>query len=225
MWLHSSGTCVWDVCYVPELVVPVGISLVKLKSSFWRLYLCHGWPRMCSACHGNFPGLSLFVTYRRICCWMDTTDATGGARAACPSGTPVFVPGFWWGSCPFGHCVGYFSLIYGFWLPLWYLQTLLTYIYNVSNQSSQCPSRFMLDFIMMVWFFTATFIQLISINNKALHEYIIRQISYLMTLSVYGSWFFLFWYWCSPMWYLKLSFNIFCFIVPSCLVCEECFIK
>jgi hypothetical protein len=39
---------------------------------------------------------------------------------------------------------------------------------------------------MMIWFFTATFIQLISINNKALHEYIIRQISYLMTLSVYG---------------------------------------
>ena len=25
------------------------------------------------------------------------------------------------------------------------------------------------------------------------------------------------------MWYLKLSFKIFCFIVPSCLVCEECF--
>ena len=25
------------------------------------------------------------------------------------------------------------------------------------------------------------------------------------------------------MWFLKLSFKIFCFIVPSCLVCEECF--
>jgi hypothetical protein len=33
--------------------------------------------------------------------------------------------------CPFsfGHCVVCSSSIYGFWLPLWYLQTLLTYIF------------------------------------------------------------------------------------------------
>ena len=32
--------------------------------------------------------------------------------------------------CPFsfGHCVVYSSMIYGFWLPLWYLQALLIYI-------------------------------------------------------------------------------------------------
>jgi hypothetical protein len=31
---------------------------------------------------------------------------------------------------PFGHCVVCRSSIYGFWLPLWYLQTLLTVICN-----------------------------------------------------------------------------------------------
>jgi hypothetical protein len=36
---------------------------------------------------------------------------------------------------------------------------------------------------------SSQFIQLISIYKKALHEYIIRQISYWMILSVYGPWF------------------------------------
>ena len=41
----------------------------------------------------------------------------------------------------FGHCVVCSSLIYGFWLPLWYLQTLLslnhsrrTSLYNISRE-------------------------------------------------------------------------------------------
>jgi len=40
--------------------------------------------------------------------------------------------------CPFsfGHCVVCSSSIYGFWLPLWYLQTLLI----GSNTVSQCQS-------------------------------------------------------------------------------------
>jgi hypothetical protein len=62
------------------------------------------------------------------------------------SGAPEFTPGFYWGSCysifrfmcmfvdrclyfctfSFGHCVVCSSSIYGFWLPLWYRQTLLT---------------------------------------------------------------------------------------------------
>ena len=67
------------------------------------------------------------------------------------SGAPVFTPGFWWGSCfsiffffvyvdcflsfctfSFGHCVVCFSSIYGFWLPLWYLQTLLVMSATIS---------------------------------------------------------------------------------------------
>jgi len=63
-----------------------------------------------------------------------------------PSGAPEFIPGFsgvrvtqslvlcvcfvdrCLSLCPFyfGHCVVCSSSIYGFWLPLWYIQTLLT---------------------------------------------------------------------------------------------------
>ena len=37
--------------------------------------------------------------------------------------------------CPFsfGHCLVCSSSIYGFWLPLWYLQTLLFYEMNIRN--------------------------------------------------------------------------------------------
>jgi hypothetical protein len=67
------------------------------------------------------------------------------------SGAPVFISGFWWGSCYsiviffcvcrlffvllhffFGHCVACSSSIYGFWLPLWYLQTLLVMSATIS---------------------------------------------------------------------------------------------
>jgi hypothetical protein len=68
-----------------------------------------------------------------------------GAGTSYPSGALEFIPGFYWGSfysifsfmcmfCrslfvlsyfSFGHCVVCSSLIYGFLLPLWYLQALL----------------------------------------------------------------------------------------------------
>jgi hypothetical protein len=35
----------------------------------------------------------------------------------------------------FGHCVVCSSSIYGFWLPLWYLQTLLTFFVPVPGQN------------------------------------------------------------------------------------------
>ena len=111
MWRRSSGTCVCDVCYVPELVIPVGVSLVEgccYHGSYWTKgspWL--SWSHHFEGCiwvtggHGCVPvvmgtsqTVSLFVTYRRICCWIDTTDATSGAGAAFPSGTPVFVPDF-----------------------------------------------------------------------------------------------------------------------------------
>ena len=68
-------------------------------------------------------------------------------RTPYPSGAPEFTPGFQWGSCysifsflcvcivdrclffcnfSFGYCVVCSSSIYGFWLPLWYLQIRLT---------------------------------------------------------------------------------------------------
>ena len=37
----------------------------------------------------------------------------------------------------FGHCVAWFSSIYGFWLPLWYLQTLLTNSHSKYNNKNK----------------------------------------------------------------------------------------
>jgi hypothetical protein len=71
---------------------------------------------------------------------------TSGAGIAYPSGAPEFTPVLSWvhvtrslflyvcfvDRClffctfSFGHCVFCSSSIYGFWLPLWYLHTLLT---------------------------------------------------------------------------------------------------
>jgi hypothetical protein len=78
--------------------------------------------------------------------------ATSGAGTAYPSGAPEFTPGFsgvrvtrslvlyvcFVDRClsfcafSFGHCVVCSSSIYGFWLPLWYLQTLLIYLCNLN---------------------------------------------------------------------------------------------
>jgi hypothetical protein len=88
--------------------------------------------------------LSSFMTNHRVCNYINTTGVTSGAGTANSSGAPEFIPSFWWGSCysifsficmfcgslfvlcafSCGHCV-VFSSIYGFRLPLWYLQTLL----------------------------------------------------------------------------------------------------
>ena len=40
-------------------------------------------------------------------------------------------------TCSFDHCVVCFSSIYGFWLPLWYLQALLT-LFNFSLDRFDC---------------------------------------------------------------------------------------
>jgi hypothetical protein len=76
-----------------------------------------------------------------------------GAGTVYPAGAPEFTPGFL-GVCvtrslvlyecfpdrylsfctfSFGHCVVCSSSIYGFWLPLWYLQTLLMFMMFLST--------------------------------------------------------------------------------------------
>jgi hypothetical protein len=105
--------------------------------------MCHKWPQICSTCHKHFPVLSSFTTYCRVFGWINTTGATNGAGTAYPSEAPEFTPVFsgvrvtrslvlyvcFVDRClsfctfSFGHCV-VCSSIYGFWLPLWYLQTL-----------------------------------------------------------------------------------------------------
>jgi hypothetical protein len=79
---------------------------------------------------------------------------SSGAVTAYPSRAPEFTAGFKWGSCylifrfmcmflenrclffcpfSFGHCVVCPS-IYGFWLQLWYLQTLIMIIIHLRSQ-------------------------------------------------------------------------------------------
>jgi len=77
-----------------------------------------------------------------------TSGADNGTGTAYPSGAPEFnpfpTPGFYWGSCysifcflcsvldpslslcpfTFDHCIVFPASIYGFWLPVWYLQTV-----------------------------------------------------------------------------------------------------
>jgi hypothetical protein len=55
-------------------------------------YLCHKWPRICCTCRKRFPVLSAFLTFHRICCYINTTGATSVAGSAYPSGAPEFIP-------------------------------------------------------------------------------------------------------------------------------------
>jgi len=89
------------------------------------------------------------------------TDVTSGAGTAYPSGAPEFTPIFsgvrvtrslvlyvcfvdhCLSFCTFslGHCVVCFSSIYGFWLPLWYLQIILVKKRTNSTLSLPVPIK------------------------------------------------------------------------------------
>jgi hypothetical protein len=109
-------------------------------------YMRHKWPRICSTCRQYFPFLSSFMTCHRVCNSINTTGATSEAGTAYLfaehlSSSPVFsgvrvtrslvLCACFVDRClsfctlSFGHCVVCSSSIYGFWLLLWYLQTLL----------------------------------------------------------------------------------------------------
>jgi hypothetical protein len=45
-------------------------------------------------CHEHFQLLFSFMTYHRVCHYINTTGATSGARTAHPSGAPEFTPVF-----------------------------------------------------------------------------------------------------------------------------------
>jgi hypothetical protein len=85
------------------------------------------------------------------------TSATSGAGTAYPSGVHLSSPPVFTGVCvtrslvlyvcfvdrclyfctfSFGHCVVCSSSIYEFWLPLWYLQTLLKDMLDFAQQIS-----------------------------------------------------------------------------------------
>ena len=114
--------------------------------------MCHKWPRICSTCHKHFLVLSSFATYYRVCNLINTTGVTSGAGTATlpehMSSPPIFSGVRVTRSLDlcvnfvdsrlsfcifsFDHCVVCSTSIYGFWLPLWYLQTLLV-LYDYLN--------------------------------------------------------------------------------------------
>ena len=103
-------------------------------------YLCHKWPRICSACRKHFPVLSSFMTYHPINTKGVTSEAGTETLPVHPNLPPVFSGVrvtrslvlcvcfidrcLSFSPFSFDHCVVCPSF-YGFWLPLWYLQTLL----------------------------------------------------------------------------------------------------
>jgi len=87
-------------------------------------YLCHKWPQICSICPKGLPGSFLVHDLSRACNYSNTTGAISEARrTAYASEALKFIPGFFWPLC----C---HSSFYGFWLPLWYLQTPHTKIFS-----------------------------------------------------------------------------------------------
>ena len=103
-------------------------------------YQCHKWLQIYSTCM-HFPIIPSFITYNCMCNYIDTTDATSGARTVYPFVATAFTLGFsvvhvtrslfdeyvlLMFVCPF--VLFLFSVcsssIYGLWLPRWYLPTL-----------------------------------------------------------------------------------------------------
>ena len=100
-------------------------------------YLCHKWPRICYTCRKYFPFLSSFTTYYRFVTrltrrvplveHLSSLPVFSGVRVTRSLVLYVCFLDRCLSFCTlsFGHCVFCSSSIYGFWLTLWHLQTLL----------------------------------------------------------------------------------------------------
>jgi len=125
----------------------------RRKFASYAVISLHKWPRIWSTCCKYLPVLSALMAYHPGCIYINTTGATNGAETVYHSWAHDFTPGYQWGSyyslfsicvcfvdrclsfCAFsiGHCVVCSSSIYGFWLPLWYLQTTSFLRYSQHN--------------------------------------------------------------------------------------------
>jgi hypothetical protein len=89
-------------------------------------YLCHKWPWIYSTCRKHFPVLSSFTGYiTRLTRWVPLVEQELLTLPEHLSSPPVFSGVRVTRSLALCDCVVCSSLIYGFWLPLWYLQTSL----------------------------------------------------------------------------------------------------
>jgi hypothetical protein len=109
-------------------------------------YMCQKWTRICSNGRKHFLVLSSFTTYYRVTRLTRRVPLVAQELLISPkhmSSPPVYsgvrvtrsliIYVYFvdhclsFCACSFGHCVVCSSSIYGFWLPLWYLQTLLKF--------------------------------------------------------------------------------------------------
>jgi hypothetical protein len=139
-------------------VLNKGFLLAKLKLSLRKIYghhhdvvdsYGHKRPQICSTCHKHFPVIFSFMTYHRVCNYINTTGATNGAATAYLFGTPEFTPGFEWGSCysifsfMCMFCRSLFVLLYFFFWPLCCLffldiRNLITLLVSSNSSSKTC---------------------------------------------------------------------------------------
>ena len=116
-------------------------------------YLRHKWSRICSTCRKHFHVLSSFTTYHRFPIrltrrvplveqelltlpeHMNSPPVFSGVRFARSLALCFVDLCLSFCAFSFDHCF-VCSSIHGFWLPLWFLQTLLTQIFNQIYSSS-----------------------------------------------------------------------------------------
>jgi hypothetical protein len=122
--------------------------------------MCHKWPRICSTCCKHFPVLSSVMTYHRIVTRLTRQVSLveqelltlPGHLSSPPVFSGVLVARslvlyvcfvdrcLTFCTISFGHCIVYSSSIYGFWLPLWHLQTPLTSVITSSTNYNSLRS-------------------------------------------------------------------------------------
>jgi hypothetical protein len=166
-------------------------------------YLCHKWPRICSTCRKHFPVLSSFTTYYRCVTrltrrvplveqelltlpeHLSSPPVFSGVRVTRSLVLYVCFVDRCLSFCTFsfGHCVVCSSSIYGFWLPLWYLQTLLvicvTGRYNQQSIKLLCfnlmQNKLLFLLIYLHWWCNIIFVKNknILINKIIYHTYYI----------------------------------------------------
>jgi hypothetical protein len=135
------------------------ITLKKLRSPPWLgwplWHICVTMTTICPTYRMHFTVFYSFTTYYWVCNYISRTGATSGSGYTDPSVAPGFTPVFIWtpvtrplalyigfvdhffSFCTFSfrHC-DVCSLIYGIWLHLWSLQTLLSKVIELATISS-----------------------------------------------------------------------------------------
>ena len=114
--------CYWSKCYYDTIELTDIMAWLTVTK-----YLHHRGPRICFICRGHNPVLlSSFMTYH-LPEHPSSPPVLSGVRVTRSFVLYVCFVDRFLSFCTFsfGHCVVCSSSIYGLWLPLWYLQTLL----------------------------------------------------------------------------------------------------